>query len=75
MIIRIDENVEITIEEEQLIKSIATIKDMLAFYQVNSDVKGERAVTLIENLAVAIETMEAFWCEHFAEGGHDGKIT
>lgn len=75
MIIRTDENVEITIDEEQLIKSIANLKDMLDFYQVNSDVKGERAVTLIENLVVAIETMEAFWCEHFAEGSNDGKVT
>lgn len=58
------DQVQINIDEETLIKSIALVKDMNDFCKGRSE---EGVSETVEALTCAIETMQAFWCEHFGE--------
>lgn len=66
-----DDAVNIAVDSEELEKSIAYMTDLLEYMQMNPDVKGEEAVWHLDNIRVAIETMKAFWCEHFGEENED----
>ena len=65
MITKKADNIEITIDKEPLEQSIACMEDMLEFYQAAD----EKQECLCEHINIAIETMKAFWVEHFAEEG------
>lgn len=60
-------DVKITIDEEPLLKAIAYVEGFLEYLQEDPDVKGESAVTTIDIFRTIIETLQAFWCEHFSE--------
>lgn len=62
-----DDAVNIAVDSEELEKSIAYMTDLLEYMQMNPDIKGENAVWHFDNIRVAIETMQAFWFEHFGE--------
>lgn len=68
------DSVNITVDSGELEKAIAYMIDLLEYMQMNPDIKGEEAVWHLDNIRVAIETMKAFWCEHFGEE-QDGKNT
>ncbi len=61
------DTVNITIDEDQLLEALAYMEDFLEHVQKNPDITGERAVKTIDIIRTAIETMQAFWAEHFAE--------
>lgn len=69
-----DDGVNIAVDSEELEKSIAYMTDLLEYMQTNPAVEGEEAVWHLDNIRVAIETMKAFWCEHFGEE-KDGQNT
>lgn len=58
------DQVQINIDEETLIKSIALLEDMNDFCKGQSE---EGVSETVEALTCAIETMQAFRCEHFGE--------
>lgn len=58
--------VTICIEAEDLYKSMALLEEMRDFLKEQTAVSEGKAKT-IDALMVAIETMTAFWAEHFAE--------
>lgn len=62
-------SVNITIDSDELEKAIAYMIDLLEYMQGNPELTGEKAVYHIDNIRVAIETMKAFWLEHFDEEG------
>lgn len=68
------DSVNITVDSGELEKAIAYMIDLLEYMQMNPDIKGEEAVWHLDNIRVAIETMKAFWYEHFGEE-QDGKNT
>lgn len=70
MIKQVGNNVEITINSEELIRSIALLEEMKEFCEEHQNEKG--AAHTIEALTVAIEVMKAFYCEKFPED-EDGQ--
>lgn len=64
MIKTTDEHVDITINSEELVKAIAFLTDMSAFCSAQTE---ESVKETVDALTVAIETMSAFWSEHFAD--------
>ena len=67
MIKRIGDMVEISVEEEQLLKEIAYMQDFLEFMQRDLSLAGEEALEHIGTVTGVIETLQAFYCEHFGE--------
>ena len=59
--------VVIEIGEEELIEAIAELKDFKDY--LDEEYEGKE---FTKDVNVAIETMEAFWCEHFG-GSEDGE--
>jgi len=62
-----DGKVEISIDEEELIKATATLKDFKDYLDDQTEGK-----EFTKDITIAIETMNAFWCEHFG-GSEDGE--
>ena len=62
MIIKKDDEVEIQISEEKLIRSMALMKDLRDYCRERTE---EGTTETTEALSVAIETMIAFYAEHF----------
>lgn len=66
------DTVTITIEEEDLLQSVALLESMRDFFNEQIKVtEGKEETT--KALNVAIETMGAFWCEYFGEVDEDDK--
>ncbi len=66
-----DEEVQISVDEETLIRSIALIDSMNDFCK---EQKEEGVKETVEALTCASEVMQAFWCEHFRNvEEHDGE--
>ena len=63
-VIEKDAQVQINIDEETLIKCIALVKDMNDFCKGRNE---EGVSETVKALTCAVETMQAFWCEHFGE--------
>lgn len=57
--------VHISVDEETLLRSIALLESMNDFCKSRSE---EGVDETVEALSCAIETMQAFWCEHFQDG-------
>lgn len=72
MIKRVGDKVEITINSEELIKSIALLQDLKEFCEKHQN--EESAAPTIEAMTVAIEVMMAFYCEKFPEEGDEGDL-
>lgn len=68
MIIKNDDEVKIQISEEKLIRSMALMKDLRDYCRERTE---EGTTETIEALTVAIETMIAFYAEHFEEIADD----
>lgn len=60
--------VDIRIDEEELVKSIALLKNLRDFCKEENE---EGAAETASALQVAIEAMIAFYSEHFGEGDDD----
>lgn len=60
-----DDQVQISIGEETLLRSIALLESMNDFCKGRNE---EGVNETVEALSCAIETMQAFWCEHFQDG-------
>ena len=58
--------VTISVDTTDVEKSIALLTDMLEFCQ-KQDIETEGKKETAAALTTAIETMKAFWCEHFSE--------
>ena len=71
MIYENDENVSIEIDEEELLKSIALLGNMRDFCKKQT---GEGVSETVFALQTAIETMKAFWIEHFQQDGEVGQF-
>lgn len=66
MVTEKNERVEFIIDSEDLIKSIALLEDMRDFCKEQEEIsEGKKETT--DALTVAVETMQAFWLEHFSE--------
>lgn len=65
MIKQVGNNVEITINSEELIRSIALLEEMKEFCEKHQDEEG--AAPTIEALTGVIEVIKAFYCEKFPE--------
>lgn len=64
------DTVTITNSAEDIEKSIALLSDMRDFCKEQNE-EGTKETT--EALTVAIETMQAFWCEHFGDEENEEK--
>ena len=69
MITEKGEAVTVTIESEELVKSLALLEDMKDFCEKQTEIHEGRQET-VTALKCAIECMTVFWCENF---GNDEK--
>lgn len=72
MVIQHDDKVTFSINGEDLLKAIGTLKDMRKYLLEQKEVdegKQELAKNLAKDLLVATETLSAFWCVNFADSG------
>lgn len=60
-----DDQTVISVDEDDLVKSIALLTDMRDYCKTLVKERGQ--ADTVEALTVAIETMSAFYCEHFGE--------
>ena len=65
MITEKGETVTVTIESEELVKSLALLENMKEFLEELKDEEGRTKT--IAALKCAIECMTAFWCAYFAD--------
>lgn len=66
MIKEVGDNIEISVSNTDIEESIALLTSMKEFCKEQNE-EGVEETT--KALTVAIETMQAFWCEHFCEEG------
>ena len=71
MIYENDDNVNIEIDEEELLESIALLENMRDFCKKQTE---EGVSETVFALQIAIEAMKAFWIEHFQQDGEVGKF-
>ena len=72
MIEKTEDEVRIKVNADELYKSMALLSDMRDFCEEQSQIEEGKKETA-EALNIAIETMAAFWAEHFAEEGDHGQ--
>lgn len=62
MITNKGDTINITIDKDALEQSMAWLEDLREFCQKNRESKAH-----VGYIQTALETCQAFWCEHFAE--------